>query len=329
MHVSPAFLWGSAALVLLGIAIAFVLSTPTPAHSQSGGVPILGYAWSDLAGWIDLNCQNTNSCATYNFGLSVANDGAVSGQAWSDSLGWVSANGTDLAGCPTAPCSATLSPSGMTGWLRSHLGNMPQGGGWDGFISLSGAGYGVTNNSVGQFGGYAWGERDAGWISFSLAHSTFNTCTPYTVYTCSGTRTLVRTDTAVSCVVTTTNTTCTAPQFCSLGSPVCLTPQPTDVSSGGFTGHLTARPSLVSKNATTSVYWNVVNVTNCTVTANDGTSWTGATSATSTCPTHIGSGCQSSPITKQTVYTLSCTALDASPYKETATVNLFPDFQER
>lgn len=42
-------------------------------------------------------------------------------------------------------------------------------GGWDGWISLSGTGYGVTfNKSTGAFSGYAWGGSDVlGWINFS------------------------------------------------------------------------------------------------------------------------------------------------------------------
>lgn len=329
MKARPVYASGAVALFLSAIFFGLSLSQPQAALSQSSGVPILGYAWSDMIGWIDLNCQNTNSCATRNFGLSVANDGTVSGQAWSDSIGWVSADTAHLAGCPVAPCVANLSSTAFTGWLRSLLGNAPQSGGWDGFISLSGAGYGVTNNSVGQFGGYAWGEQNAGWIDFSRAYSVFGTCTPSTAYTCSGPQIIVHTETYASCQSTVTNTSCTAPQFCSVGSPVCLWPQPDDVPGpGGLTGRLTARPNLVPKNATTTVYWNVANVTDCTVTATDGTSWTGATSATSSCPMRFSTGCQSSPITKQTVYTLSCTAFDSSNHKETATVNLLPDFQE-
>ena len=75
------------------------------------------------------------------------------------------------------------------------------------------------------------------------------------------------------------------------------------------------------KGNTVKVYWNIANVSACTVTGTNGDSWTGATSGTT--------GKTSSAINQQTKYTLSCTALDSSPYQESTTVNLVPAYQER
>jgi hypothetical protein len=299
-------------------------------------VPITGWLWSDTIGWIDTNCQNTSSCATYDFGLTVDSvSGVLSGYAWSDNIGWISANASDLSGCPSAPCTASIAGSGVTGWLKAVSGDSSQSGGWDGFIALDdkntgdGISYGVSY-SGGDFSGYAWGDTNVGWVDFSLAHSQYMTCTPTTVYTCSDAQTVVKTDTDSSCQPTVTNTACVAPQFCSVGSPVCLTPPPEALSgSGGLTGHLIAKPNLVPKNATAIVYWDMSNVSDCAVTGNDGTSWTGSTSATSSCSAKSGTGCVSDPISKQTIFTLSCLDLDGNTYSETATVNLLPDFQEK
>src|SRR5207249_4754261 len=86
---------------LITCIIAALLVAPPRALSQSSQ-PIYGYAWSDTIGWIDLNCANSNVCASNPFGLSATN-GAVTGYARSDNIGWVSANASDLAGCPIAP----------------------------------------------------------------------------------------------------------------------------------------------------------------------------------------------------------------------------------
>lgn len=95
--------------------------------------------------------------------------------------------------------------------------------------------------------------------------------------------------------------------------------------SGSFTatGHLQVRPSLIRNGDTTQVYWNVANVSNCTVTGTNGDSWGGSSSPSS--------GQTSSVISARTVYTLACNALlGASPstISESATVTVVPVFQE-
>lgn len=323
------YTWGSGLISLSIIALVVSFFFPLAAHSQSGGVAITGYAWSDTIGWIDLNCANSGVCGANPFGLSVASDGTVSGYAWSENVGWVSGNSGDLTGCPTAPCTATLSPAAMSGWLKVLSGNDAQNGGWDGFISLNGGGYGITY-SAGNFAGYAWGDTNIGWVDFQYAHSVYNTCaaTAGSVYTCANTQTIVRTDTNASCQVTVTNTTCTAPQFCSSGSPVCLWPAPAPTPTGTFTGNLEARPKLVPKNGSTTIAWNIANVTSCTVIGTNGDSWTGVSSASASCVNKSGTACVSGTISSQTLFTLSCVALDSSNYRQTQTVNVVPTFEE-
>jgi hypothetical protein len=317
--------------------VSFLHSNKVEASSQ---IPITGWLWSDTIGWVSANCSNTSTCGTVNYGLTIDSaTGVLSGYAWSDNVGWVSANSSDLAGCPTAPCTASITGNNVFGWLKVVAGGGAQSGGWDGFISLSGSGYGVTYSSGGVFGGFGWGDTNVGWVSFALANSTFNACTPQTVYTCKDPdaggvyRTVVQTITDASCNPTVVNTACVAPQFCSVGSPTCQTPQPDPFPSGNASGQLTAKPNLVAKNATSTLYWGIVNVTGCTVTGTDGTAWSGAFSATSSCPTKFTSGgstgCQTQPITQPTTFTLSCTSFDSTPFIEKATVNLLPDFQEQ
>ena len=51
-------------------------------------------------------------------------------------------------------------------------------GNWDGWVSLSGTGYGVkydgdlSDTNYGKFNGNAWGDKDSGWIDFSRAYVT-------------------------------------------------------------------------------------------------------------------------------------------------------------
>ena len=140
-------------------------------------------------------------------------------------------------------------------------------------------------------------------------------CTP--AYTCSG-QTIQHTDS--SCNVTNVST-CVSPAFCSSGSSVCLYPAPAFTPSGNETGHLQLIPNIVLHNNSTSVYWNLSNVSGCSVTGTNGDSWTGTSSGTN--------GKSSKSLTQQTTYTLLCTGLDGSTVKETQSVAITPTFQEK
>ncbi len=310
-----------AGALLLGVmllALALVLrpsyseAVITPPPPSSGG-PITGWAWSDTVGWIDLNCSNDNTCDTSNYGLTIGSDGALSGYAWSDNVGWVSANASDLAGCPTAPCTAKMGGSTITGWLKALSGGEAQSGGWDGFISLSGSGYGPTLGS-GVFSGYSWGDTNIGWVDWSLARTGYSPCVSQNI--CNGNNIV---DSCTNAVVQS----CTSGTICSAGA--CITPPPPgDAAFGGFTGHLTAKPALVHAGDTTKVYWNISNVvdSSCSISGGNGDHWSGSAFSGS-------SGKTTKTITSQTIYTLTCTGVDNSTITETATVNIIPVFQEQ
>lgn len=101
-------------------------------------------------------------------------------------------------------------------------------------------------------------------------------------------------------------------QTCQFGcaNGVCLgAPAPT--------GFLRVRPALVSAGNRTVVEWSASQVDSCDVTGTNGDSW------------NDSSGTQnSSPITGQTTYTLSCVGLDGSSLTRTAVVNIAPVFDE-
>ena len=304
-------------LSVLVISSVLFLGEPRTVHSASSNAAINGYAWSDNIGWIDLNCSNSQICGSNPFGLSINSSGVLSGYAWSDNIGWVSANSSDLVGCPSAPCTATITGSTFSGWLKALAAD---NNGWDGWISLSGTSpdYGVTE-TAGVFSGYAWGDAIVGWLDLRYATTTYNTCTASTTYTCSG-QTIVKTDIDTNCNATVTNITpaCSAPSFCSAGSSVCLYPTPV------ATGPLTVTPQLTPSGGSVGVSWNISNVVSCTVSADvNADSWSGASSG--------ATPKTSSPILQQTTYTLSCVQDDpaAPAFTESAVVNIVPKFQER
>src|SRR3989338_3680924 len=48
---------------------------------------LTGYAWGENIGWVSLNCSNTSSCATVNYGVTNTTDGQLGGYAWSENAG--------------------------------------------------------------------------------------------------------------------------------------------------------------------------------------------------------------------------------------------------
>lgn len=301
---------------LLGVLLSIFVSQALLRESVSASVEIAitGYLWSDTAGWIDLNCSNANSCGTNNFGLSIGDNNTISGYAWGDNIGWVSANSSDLSGCPSGTCAASISGGALSGWLKAVAAD---GNGWDGFISLSGSGYGITVSN-GSFSGYAWGDTNLGWLDSSNAHTLWSTCTPS--YSCAG-QNVIYTD--ANCSQSTTAS-CVAPAFCSAGASQCLYPSISFNTSGSESGHLQVKPALVLKGRVAQVYWDVSNATSCSVSGSNGDAWTGLSSGSG--------GKTSSPILGPTTYTLTCEgyvgALPPSIY-ETDTVNVTPTFQEK
>ncbi len=296
--------------LFLGLAFSIVFASPTPARSEGSSGTISGYAWSDTIGWVSLRG------ATY--GLAVASNGALSGYAWSDNLGWISANPSDLAGCPESPCTARIADGRILGWLRALAGGSTESGGWDGFISLSGSNYGVTQSGA-TISGYAWGATNVGWLNFD-ATTDFLACAETQGYFCDGSISKHRDS---QCVVTATQ----CSYLCAEDIGICVPPPAPTYVSGGT---LRIDPRIVNHGKTVKVSWAVEHADTCTVTENNPSindSWSGITSQSATC-TAFGNGCKSSEIAEQTTYTLHCTG-EGGTFTDTATVTLNPSWNER
>ncbi len=149
---------------------AFIFSSVysnTSAIAVGTDSPLSGYSWGadsvggDVGGmgWADFS------------GVTQLADGTLSGYAWSSNYGWLQFGG--LSGFPrgsgTTPANAKVNTNGtLSGWAKFVNGGTTPG--WHGWVSLSGAGYGVTKTGD-QFGGYAWGGgasngEGSGWMSF-------------------------------------------------------------------------------------------------------------------------------------------------------------------
>ncbi len=175
--------------IVLGLAI-FVACTlffitssavPSPSGAQSGLPNLSGWAWSDNIGWI---CVGDSQCSSAN--VEFQPNGDLLGFGWSDNIGWVKFG--NLSGFPSgsgttnANAKYNLATKTITGWARACAGTVggdctsmtSRSDGWDGWISLSGTGYGLkvdTDNtnlisSSGSGDPYAWGSDVVGWVNF-------------------------------------------------------------------------------------------------------------------------------------------------------------------
>jgi hypothetical protein len=95
-----------------------------------GAGDLSGFAYSNNAGWISLNCVSTNSCASIQYKVSSDTSGNLSGWAWSENYGWISFNCSTDNSCLDSNYKATV------------------------------------NQTTGDFNGYAW-SQNLGWISFN------------------------------------------------------------------------------------------------------------------------------------------------------------------
>jgi hypothetical protein len=191
---------------------------------------------------------------------------------------------------------------------------MNAAGGWDGWIALNGSGYQTKVESNNTFSNWAWGGDVAGWILWSANLSCAQTVDNF----CTGNLLQHR---APDCTVTTIMD-CGVPG-CSSATKQCVNfPPPAALST------LKATPTLVGSSGRTTLTWSIQNVTQCTVTGNDGNgtnsdSWTD-TLAT---PGTITDSRQSGVLVATTKYTINCTG-PSGTYTGSVTVHFAPKWKE-
>ncbi|MEK7086936.1 MAG: hypothetical protein AAB935_01620, partial [Patescibacteria group bacterium] len=121
-----------------------------------------GEAWSFAGasglGWIKFKSDDG---ATKNYSVQINDADEISGAAWTSGYGWLSFNKQDLVSCPSGACEARFnSASGeLNGWAKFL--------GWDGWLHLRGANYGVSfTSSTRLFSGFGWGDKILSWAAF-------------------------------------------------------------------------------------------------------------------------------------------------------------------
>lgn len=148
-------------------------------------------------------------------------------------------------------------------------------------------------------------------------------CVSYSICDASGARAID------SCTGNTISDCASGGKACVAGA--CTTPSlsfesfDADWNGAAFTatGHLQVKPALTRTGQTVRLYWNVKNVSACTISGGNGDSWTDLFSG--------AAGKLSAPIMSSTVFSLHCDALGgATPpsVNESVPVNVAPIFQE-
>jgi hypothetical protein len=155
------------ALVLVVTTVCVLVSIRAQHVDSSSSDNLSGYAWSETIGWLSFNCTDAGPCSPA-YGVNVASNGSISGYAWSEHIGWVSFNAAEVGGCPSGTCAPQMNRTTgqITGWARALSGGTANAGGWDGWVSLSGANYGITVTGC-VWSGYAWGSDVVGWVNFN------------------------------------------------------------------------------------------------------------------------------------------------------------------
>lgn len=328
--------------VSAGLLVTSHSSTFTPPALAAGTVGLSGWAWSETIGWICFD--DPTQCP--NAGVTIDASNNLVGYAWSDNIGWIQFGG--LAGFPTGggttAVNAKVQGSTIVGWAKA----LSAAGGWDGWISLSGTGYGPTISGS-TMSGYAWGSDVVGWTDFSgvVFNATLPTCTltnPGSTVAPGGNVTLTWTtqnsvsasiNQSVGAVtpvaggnksVTVSNTpgtytyTMTATNStgstatCATAVAVAVPPPPVSSINNFY-----ALPARVRTGNASTLYWKITGLSGgntCALTGSDGSNY----------PITVASSSQATnPISQTTNFTLSCTGGAASVTK---TVTIVPIFRE-
>ena len=168
--------------------LAFAAPGDIEGWAWGGGVTVNPAGFGGI-GWISMSSKNCDTdsnglidnancgiigspTATYAVNVPTS-DGNLSGYAWSEHYGWISFNASDVTGCPSGTCAAQRVGDNIIGWARiiSIRDAGLNAGGWQGWVSLSGSGYGLEvskMNKTGAIPTYAYSD-ELGWIDFSMA----------------------------------------------------------------------------------------------------------------------------------------------------------------
>ena len=70
--------------------IGWINLSPTEGGVVNDAGSLSGYAWGENVGWISFSCENTDSCITADYGVTIdPATGEFSGFAWGKNIGWI------------------------------------------------------------------------------------------------------------------------------------------------------------------------------------------------------------------------------------------------
>jgi len=96
------------------------------AWSENGGGGISGYAWGENTGWISFSCDNTASCGTVEYRVTInPSSGKFGGHAWSENIGWISFSCENTSSCGAEDYGVTTSWRASVGGATSFLADRP------------------------------------------------------------------------------------------------------------------------------------------------------------------------------------------------------------
>jgi len=102
-------------LILLFLGLTF-LGIGSICFAKASSQELTGYIYSEDAGWVSLNCKNTDSCDTISYNVSADDSGALSGYGFSQNGEWIDF-GPDYGGV------MTNSVGELSGWAFTDQGD--------------------------------------------------------------------------------------------------------------------------------------------------------------------------------------------------------------
>jgi len=148
------------------------LSAPKQVKAQASSDPLKGWAWSSNIGWVKFDGWSNS--------VELLASNKFKGYAWSSNIGWIDfapsqadINAATNLTAPTKPPEIDSTTNSVSGYARA----LSYGGGWDGWIKMSGSWTddaltplyegGVRLNSISnKLEGFSWGGDVIGWLNF-------------------------------------------------------------------------------------------------------------------------------------------------------------------
>jgi len=180
------------------VAAVFVLFAPRSAQAGLAD-NVYGWIWSGTVGWISLNCTNTATCGTVDYGVTLTDTPGffgwadMTGWAWSETMGWLCFGTTCGGVTPEGGASyaqfrddfggkqdqlygwAKIDALGDEGWISLNCENLAACALSNYHVALD------VNTGVFDKGAFndnwAWSMTDdvtgAGWVDFSYAETSW------------------------------------------------------------------------------------------------------------------------------------------------------------